>query len=206
VKVTRWNRRLWAGAMVLLIPALAGCEAGLNAPTLEFHPAAYGVSVVNGDISIDNAFVLGPGLNGTLPAGGQAGLFLSLEDVNGDRLVSVTAPDNAKSVKITGGSLNLAAQSLVDLSGPAPKIVLTGLTTPLVGGETVRLVLTFANQNALTLSVPVMPRAYEYATYSPPAPTPTASPSASASTSASPGATASGSASASASATPTATP
>jgi len=204
VKVTRWNRRLWAGAIVLLIPALAGCEAGLDAPTLEFHPAAYGVSVVNGDISIDNAFVLGPGLNGTLPAGGRAGVFLSLEDTNGDRLLSVTAPGAASSVKITGGSLNLAAQSLVDLSGPAPKIVLTGLTSPLVGGETVKLVLTFATQGALTLSVPVMPRAYEYATYSPPAPTPTASPSPS--TSASPGATASASASASASATPTATP
>jgi copper(I)-binding protein len=204
VKVTRWNRRLWAGAIVLLIPALAGCEAGLNAPTLEFHPAAYGVSVVNGDISIDNAFVLGPGLNGTLPAGGRAGVFLSLEDTNGDRLLSVTAPGAASSVKITGGSLNLAAQSLVDLSGPAPKIVLTGLTSPLVGGETVKLVLTFATQGALTLSVPVMPRAYEYATYSPPAPTPTASPSPS--TSASPGATASATASASASATPTATP
>ena len=42
VKVTRWNRRLLFGAIAVLVPALAGCEAGLNAPTLDFHPARAG--------------------------------------------------------------------------------------------------------------------------------------------------------------------
>ena len=35
-------RRFLIGALALLIPVLAGCEAGNNAPTLEFHPAAAG--------------------------------------------------------------------------------------------------------------------------------------------------------------------
>ena len=44
--MTRWNRRLLFGALAVLVPALAGCEAGLNAPTLEFHPASFGVSTI----------------------------------------------------------------------------------------------------------------------------------------------------------------
>ena len=80
--MTRWNRRLLFGAIALLVPALAGCEAGLNAPTLEFHPAAAGVSTTVNGITIDNAFVLGPELGSTLPTGGQAGAFLALTAPN----------------------------------------------------------------------------------------------------------------------------
>ena len=174
--MTRWNRRLLFGAIAVLVPALAGCEAGLNAPTLEFHPASNGISVIEGGITIDNAFVLGPALNSTLPVGGRAGVFVALSAQNGDRLESVSAPGTANSVEIAGTTVNLPAQYLVDLDGPAPQIVLTGLTKPLIGGETVELVLTFATVGAVTLDVPVEPRAYAYATYSPPAiPTPTAS-------------------------------
>jgi hypothetical protein len=174
--VTRWNRRLLFGAIALLVPALAGCEAGLNAPTLEFHPATNGVSVIDHGITIDNAFVLGPALNATLPVGGRAGVFVALTAQNGDRLESVSAPGTASGAKIAGTTVNLPAQYLIDLDGPAPQIVLTGLTKPLGGGETIQLVLTFAIVGAVTLDVPVEPRADTYATYSPPAiPNPTAS-------------------------------
>jgi copper(I)-binding protein len=200
-KVTRWNRRLLFGAIAVLVPVLAGCEAGNNAPTLEFHPASTGVSVVDSGIAIDNAFVLGPALNATLPAGGRAGVFLALQAQNGDRLVSVSAPGSAASAQIAGGSVGLAAQALVDMSGPEPEIVLTGLTKPLTGGQTIQLVLTFATVGPVTLNVPVLPRAYDYATYSPPAiPAPTVTPKAHASASVSP------SASGTASALPTGSP
>jgi copper(I)-binding protein len=192
--VTRWNRRLLFGAIALLVPALAGCEAGLNAPTLEFHSASTGVSVIEGGINIDNAFVLGPGLNSTLPVGGSAGVFVALLASSSDRLESVSAPGTASSATITGGTIDLAPQALVDLDGPAPQIVLNGLTRPLSGGETIQLVLTFATAGAVTLNVPVEPQAYTYATYSPPVPTPTASATAHASASASGTATASPSA------------
>jgi len=206
----RWNRRLLLGAIALLVPALAGCEAGLNAPTVEFHPAAYGATAVANGITIDNAFVLGPALNSELPPGGRAGFFLAMQAENGDRLVSVSAPGTASAVRVAGGSVNLPPQALVDLSGPAPRIVLTGLTTPLSGGESVQLVLTFAQAGIVTLNVPVEPHAYEFATFFAPPPipklTPSTRPKAHATGSAPVGASASGSASASASASPSPTP
>ena len=60
----RWKRRMLLGALAVLAPALAGCEAGFNAPTLEFHPAAFGAYAAKNGVSISNAFVLGPSPSG----------------------------------------------------------------------------------------------------------------------------------------------
>jgi len=199
--VTRWNRRLLFGAIALLVPALTGCEAGFNAPTLEFHQASSGVSVMENGINIDNAFVLGPELNGTLPVGGRAGMFVALQSANGDRLVSVSAPGTASSVQITGAPVELPSDSLVDLQGPSPEIVLSGLTKALVGGETIQLDFLFATAGVITLQVPVEPQAYTYATYSPP-PVPTATPSPKVKATPGASASASGTATPSPSATP----
>ena len=172
--MTRWTRRLLAAAIAILVPALAGCEAGYNAPTLEYHPASNGVSTTINGIELDNVFVLGPALNQTLPAGGQAGVFLAMSSQTRDLLVSASAPGAANSVQLLNGPVTLRPGELVNLSGPAPLIVLNGLTNPLSGGETISLVLTFASAGVVPLRVPVEPAAYEYTTYSPP-PTPSAS-------------------------------
>jgi len=167
--VTRWNRRLLLGAVVALVPVLAGCEAGLNAPTLQYHPANFTANKIQNGISFSNVFVLDTATNGEGVAGGQAGVFLSLYAENGDRLESVSAPDAASSVKIVGGPVNLPADELVDMSGPVPRVVLTGLTNPLQAGATVAMTFTFAKAGPITLAVPVEPKTFEYATYSPPA-------------------------------------
>ena len=174
--MTRLTRRLLFGAVAVLVPALAGCEAGLDAPTLTYHSASSGVTVTENGIGIDNAFVLGSGLSSALPAGGRAGVFLALDAPNGDRLLSVSAPVAATSATLTGGPVDLPPNALVNLDGPTPRIVLTGLTNPLSSGQTIQLVLNFATAGSVALEVPVEPRAYDYATYSPPAiPTPKAS-------------------------------
>ena len=56
--MTRWSRRMLFGALAVLVPVLAGCEAGMDAPTLTYHPAAFGGYATHDGISIDNAFVL----------------------------------------------------------------------------------------------------------------------------------------------------
>jgi copper(I)-binding protein len=203
--VTRWNRRLLFGAMVVLVPALAGCEAGFNAPTLEYHPANFTANKTQNGISLSNVFVLGASPNGPEVAGGRTGVFMSLYAADGDRLVSVKAPGAASSVSITGGSVSLPAQSLVDLGGPVPRVVLAGLASPLRGGQEVTMDFTFAKAGTITVQVPVEPQAFDYATYSPPA-TPSPSPSATGKKKGHPRVPASGSASAGATASPSATP
>jgi copper(I)-binding protein len=201
--VTRWKRRLLFGVLAVLAPALAGCEAGFNAPTLEYHPAAFGAYAMKNGVSISNAFVLGPSPSGPEVAGGRAGLFLAITSQNGDKLVSASAPGTASAVKILGGSVSVPAAAPVTLTGPIPRVVLTGLANPLQGGELVKLNLTFAEAGTIAMTVPVQPKAYEYATFSPP---PTPSPAATKKANPSASASASGSASPGSTASPTATP
>ena len=173
--MTRWKHRMLFGALAVLAPALAGCEAGFNAPTLEYHPAAFGAYATKNGVSIANAFVLGPSPSGPEVAGGRAGLFLAITSQNGDKLVSASAPGTATAVKILGGPVRVPAAVPADLTGPVPRVVLTGLANPLQGGELVKLNLTFAEAGTIAMTVPVQPKAYEYATFSPP-PTPSPAP------------------------------
>jgi len=175
---TSGPRRLLVVAIAALIPALAGCEAGYNAPTQEWHPPTDGAGTVHDNIAIRNVFVLGAPTGQRITVGGSAGVFLALIN-NGspDKLLRISAPGTARSVTLPGGVVGLASQRAVFLTGPTPKVVLDDLTRPLVGGSTVRLVMTFQNAASVTLAVPVMPKAQYYATFSPPpAPTPTPSP------------------------------
>lgn len=167
------GRRLLVLAIAALIPALAGCEAGNNAPVLGWHQPTDGTGTVHDNISIRNVFVLGAPIGSTIGVGHSAGVFLALIN-NGspDKLVSISAPGTAKTVTLPGGSVRLASQQAVFLTGPAPKVVLDGLTRTLSGGSTVRLVLTFQNAASVSLTVPVMPRAQYYSTFSPPSPSP----------------------------------
>jgi copper(I)-binding protein len=190
-KVTRWTRRLLLAAVAVLVPVLAGCEAGLNAPTLEYHPANFGANATSNGVKILNAFILGPALNSTLPAGGRAGLFVGLAAQNGDKLVSVTAPGAARSVTVAGGPVTLAPGAVVNLAGPRPQLVLTGLTSPLAGGEFIPMTFVFAQAGAISLDVPVQPHAFEYATFLPPPVIIRPTPRATATPKVSPGATAS---------------
>jgi copper(I)-binding protein len=169
-------RRLLVLAIAALIPALAGCEAGNNAPTGEWHQPTDGAGTVQNNIAIRNVFVLGAPIGATVPAGQSAGLFLALiNDGSPDKLLSITAPGTARSVTLPGGAVSLASQQAVLLTGPEPKVILEDLTHPLIGGSSVLLKMNFQNAATVTLEVPVMPQAQYYATYSPP-PTPTPTP------------------------------
>jgi copper(I)-binding protein len=169
-------------------PVIAGCEAGFNAPTQQWHqPAAGASAVVNNVLRINNVFVLGAAPAFSLPRGSSAGLFLAItnEGAAPDRLIGVTAPGTAAAVQLPAGGVRLAGQQQVLLSGPAPRVILRRLIRSVNGGQHILVVLHFVRAGNVTMVVPVMPRAQWFSTFSPapllvrpsPSPTGTASPS-----------------------------
>lgn len=178
------SRLRWAviAGVAVSVPVLAGCEAGNNAPVFQWHQPTAGASTVinsgaSGQISIRNVFVLGAGGNRSLPAGSSAGLYLALVNTGSpDRLVSVSAPGTAKSVTLPSQGVRLQENGEVLLTGPAPGVVLDGLTRTLNGGQDIRVTLNFQKAGRVTLTVPVMPRTDYYATFSPAPAVPTATP------------------------------
>ena len=170
-------RRLLVLAAVALIPAVAGCEAGNNAPTLDWHQPTVGTGLVVHDLAIRNVFVLGGPNNAALPAGSAASLFLAVVNTGSpDRLVSIQAPGTATAVTLAGGSVPIGTNVSALLTGPTPSAVLTGLTRRLRAGTVITVVLNFQRAGSVSLRVPVLPQAQAYATFSPPPPTPTATP------------------------------
>ena len=206
---------LGAGVLALLIPAIAGCEAGNDAPTLEFHAASFGAQTVFNGIQITNAFVLGAPNGSTLPSGSAAGLFVSLYNSgsSSDTLLSVTASGTAQSISLSGGTVPLAANAApVNLTGPEPEVVLENLSQPLRGGTSIPVTFDFQHAGTVTLPVPVEAQAFQWATFSPPAaatpgatPSGTATPGAAVSTATATPVTSTG-ATGTATAAPTATP
>jgi hypothetical protein len=174
-RASRLPRRLLIVAAVALVPAVAGCEAGDNAPTLEWHQTTTGTSRVVDGISIANVFVLGAPGNGRLAAGQSAGLFFGLvnDNTTSDRLLSVQAPGTATAVTIPGGGFNVPPGKPILLAGPRPRALLTGLTRSLTGGSVLTIIMNFRTAGSVTLRVPVIPNSTAYATFSP---APTASP------------------------------
>ena len=176
----RFRRPVCIAALTcaVALPALTGCEAGLDAPTLAYHQAGSGAYATQNDVTISNAFILGPGVGQQLPVGGQAGVFVSISSTSGDQLVRMSADGTAASVTLVGGTVDIPANGAANLTGPTPQIVLTNLSVPLSGGQNVvTLKFQFANAGQITVQAPVEPQAYAYATYQqPPAPAPTPTP------------------------------
>ena len=172
------QRRILLAVAATLIPLIAGCEAGTNAPSLQWHQPTDGTGATVGGITISNAFVLGAPLGADLPTGQNAGLFLALTNTGKpDQLLRVSAPGLASSVTLPH-LLILRQNHSVLLTGPQPAVILNGLTRPVRGGTVVKIVLLFRRAGLVPLEVPVMPRGQQFASLLPaPAPvTPTPTP------------------------------
>jgi copper(I)-binding protein len=175
VNRSRWagalSRRLMLVAAVALIPVVAGCEAGNNAPTLNFHYPTDAAGTAVGDLSIRNVFVLGAPIGHDLAKGDSASVFLALINTGApDKLIKISASGTAASVTLPAGGIPVVTGHPVYYSGPMPRVVLNDLTRPLLSGSDVTLWLTFEKAGRIKLHVPVLPRANQYATLQPPLP------------------------------------
>jgi len=170
-------RGLLMVAAAALIPVIAGCEAGTNAPTQQWHqPTAGASAVVSDTMRINNMFVLGPVPGFRIPVGASAGVFFALYNSGApDRLISIKAP-SARSIQVPLGGIQVGRNQSLLLTGPQPRVLLRNLIRTLHGGQWVKMNLDFQSAGHVTLLVPVMPRAAFYSTFSPaprPSPRPT---------------------------------
>jgi copper(I)-binding protein len=163
--------RILIVAAAALVPVIAGCEAGNNPPTLQWHQPTDGTVAyagIDNSITISNVFVLGAPVGAVLPQGQNAGLFLGLVNVGPrDRLIAIRAPGIAQSVQLPTGGISLLSRSRVLLTGPQPMIVLRRLLKPLAGGSVIKIDLIFEKASSKSLSIPVLPRVSNYTTFSP---------------------------------------
>ncbi len=68
------SRSILIAAAAALVPLIAGCEAGTNAPTLQWHQPTDGTHAqVSRNITVNNAFVLGAAHRRGAEAGPQRG-------------------------------------------------------------------------------------------------------------------------------------
>jgi hypothetical protein len=161
-------RDLVVVAAVALIPAIAGCEAGTNAPTQQWHQPTPGASaIVNNTLRINNMFVLGPAPGLTLPRGASAGVFFALTNEGPpDRLIRMSAL--GATVQVPAGGIIIGHLQTVFFTGPVPRVLLVHLTRTLHGGQWVPMKMQFLNAGvSKLLRVPVMPRVASYGTFSP---------------------------------------
>jgi copper(I)-binding protein len=170
------RRRILIAAAAALVPVIAGCEAGNNAPTLQWHQPTDGTLAYAGtgkSITIADVFVLGAPVGAVLRRGQSAGMFFGMVNTGSrDRLIAIRAPGIAQAVQLPAGGVTLRKSSRVLLTGPKPAVVLQNLVKPLNGGSVVKIYLIFQKAGAIGLTVPVLPMVSHYATYSPPMPVP----------------------------------
>ena len=206
-------RRACAAAAVALIPVLAGCEAGSNAPSCTGTRPRTGRPRRSRRARARSRYATrsSSAPRRTPPCRPAVPPACSWDwSTRGRGTAWSASPRRAPPPRspLPQGGVLLEQNSSALLTGPQPEVILSGLTRSLPGGTYIRVLLTFQRAGTVVMTVPVIARANSFATFSP-APTASPTPSVSATGKRHHGqasATPTPSVSGSATATPTATP
>ncbi|MFC0555687.1 hypothetical protein ACFFHJ_32785 [Planotetraspora thailandica] len=132
-----------------------------SSPNAGASASAYG-------ILLRNAFIIGGPAGAPLQPGAHAPMYLILisQSATPDQLVAVNGRPTFQSAVIPAGGLPIPARQIVG-KGPAPEVLLTGLTRPLHSGGFVAVEFVFQNAGTIRTQVPVRPPTLWRTTYSP---------------------------------------
>jgi copper(I)-binding protein len=156
------RRGRWAAAGAAGVLALAGCDAGNDAETVQETPDVAGVDGTVGRVSLDDVFL---DAEDTIAAGAAVPLrgVLTNDAEEADRLVGVTTPA-AQSVQLLDASgqvspdgIELPAAGQVEAVTDTVRMQLEGVTAPIAPTDTVRVTFTFETAGEVALDVPVAP-------------------------------------------------
>ncbi|MDH2426987.1 copper chaperone PCu(A)C [Sphaerisporangium sp. TRM90804] len=179
---TSRRRVILVTALLAAAPALAACGAGADANTSNaYAPTEASVLIASDDsgktygskgIKIPQAFLLGPEPGAQIAVGGSLPLFMTMVNYGGrpETLSGIAVADQSVTSVRTPGSITLPPGRLVNTGRPVSQFVVEGAKKPFSGGETVALVLRFANAGDVRLTVPVITRSREFASLAPAAP------------------------------------
>jgi hypothetical protein len=168
------RRTLTVAALVAVLPVAAACGAGKNNETSKERATPYIPQARVGDLLVTNAALVPSGSSTTIGGaqnasttggGGGAQGFLVVTIANSgttsDSLTGVTVANAQVSPSGgSGSSLTIKPQSVVqfvdpELGASGTALQVSGMTTPVVVGQSVPVTFTFRNGGSATIDVPV---------------------------------------------------
>jgi len=166
VERTRRPRRARVvAAAAAAVSLLAGCSAGFGATTVKPYAPSDGILAESGDIRVLNALVVAGDGGRT----GVVSMTLANRGDRDDRLTGLTSP--AGTAELSGDTTLPAGGAVRFGTGSDATATISGMTR--LAGESIRLRLTFARTEPITIDTVVVPATGDYAEL-----TPSASPTA----------------------------
>jgi copper(I)-binding protein len=164
-RTRRPHRALVVAAAAAAVSLVAGCSAGFEATAVKPYAPADGILADSGDIRVLNALVVAGDAGRT----GVVSMTIANRGDQDDRLTGVTTGAGTADL---GGDTALPAGGAVRFgSGTDASVTISGMTR--LAGESIRLRLTFARNQPVTIDTVVVPATGDYAELTPSAsPTP----------------------------------
>jgi hypothetical protein len=155
VAVTTLRSRFLLAAVVLVVPALAGCSRGFDNPTDQVYNPSRGVNDRSGTVDVLNALVV----SGEDGFGTVVATLVNNEDTD-DKLTGVTVEGEPANISGAAGASDIAAGGLNNLGASG---AVTAAADTIEPGAFVDVTFTFQGGKAITVEVPVVSNSGDYA-------------------------------------------
>jgi len=153
--VINLRSRTALAAVILGVPALAGCSTNFGAPTDQVYNPARGVNDRSGRVDVLNALVV----SGTDGSGTVVATLVNNESGESDRLVSVAVDGATANINAGAGSTDIGPLGYLNLGTTG---AVSASSDRIVPGNFVDIAFTFQRGKAITVHAPVVPHSGDY--------------------------------------------